>query len=104
MKIIIDKQVDLAIHNFYEVSVRLHPSLDIAIVNAKINRLYDAIAELGQTHGIYPFARLKKSWIEANYHEMIAEDFHFAYREEMDEDGEQYIVVYDAVHSLLYYE
>jgi len=103
MRVVIDRQVDQSIHDFYWVSMWLHPTLDYETVSAKVNRLYDAIESLQRMHSIYPEARLKQSWIELGYREMIVEDFHIAYRLETDLDGEQYVAVYDAVHSLLYH-
>ena len=41
--------------------------------------------------------------IEESVHQSILEFFHIAYKVETDEDGEQYVAVYDAVHSKLYY-
>ena len=101
MRVIIDKQVDVSISEFYAVSMVLHPSLDRETVRKKVNRLYDAIQMLGLFPGIYPMAQVKQGWIDAGYREMIAEDFHFAFRVENTESGEQVVAVYDAVHSLL---
>lgn len=71
--------------------------------NGKIERLTGAMSDLGKHPFIYADARLKKSWVDAGYKETIVEDFHIAYKVETDEDGEQYVAVYDAVHSKLYY-
>ena len=103
MRVVIDKQVDQSIHDFYWVSMCLHPTLDYAVVVAKVNRLYDAIEGLKYTYSIHPQARLKRNWIELGYSEMFVEDFHIAYRVEEDLDGETYVAVYDAVHSYLYH-
>ena len=103
MRVVIDRQVDISIHEFYGVSMCLHPSLDYQTVAAKVNRLYDAMEDLQRTFSIHPMARLKQSWIELGYHEMIVEDFHIAYRVEEDADGEQYVAIHDAVHSFLYH-
>ena len=103
MRVVIDRQVDQSIHDFYWASMCLHPTLVFNTVSAKVNRLYDAMESLQHTYSIYPEARLKQSWIELGYKEMIVEDFHIAFRIETDMDGEQYIAIYDAVHSLLYH-
>ena len=103
MKVIIEEQVHQSILEFYAISMHLHPSLDEETVMAKVERLTGAMCDLGKNPGIYAEARLKKSWIEARYRETIVEDFHIAYRIEVDEDGEEYVTVYDAVHSKLYY-
>ena len=103
MKVIIEEQVHQAILEFYAISMKLHPSLDEDTVMGKVNRLIGAMYDLGKHPGIYAEARLKKSWIAAGYRETIVEDFHIAYRVETDEEGEQYVAIYDAVHSKLYY-
>ena len=103
MKVIIEEQVHQSILEFYAISMRLHPTLDEEIVMAKVERLVGAMNDLGKHPFIYADARLKKSWIESGYKETIVEDFHIAYKVETDEDGEQYVAVYDAVHSKLYY-
>ena len=89
MKVIIEEQVHQAILEFYAISMRLHPTLDEETVLAKVERLIGAMYDLGK----HPFI----------YEETIVEDFHIAYRVETDEDGEQYVAIYDAVHSKLYY-
>ena len=103
MKVIIEEQVRQCILEFYAVSMRLHPTLTEETVMAKIERLTGAMNDLGKHPFIYADARLKKSWVAAEYKETIVEDFHIAYRVETDEVGEQYVAVYDAVHSKLYY-
>lgn len=103
MKVIIEEQVYQSILEFYAISVRLHPTLDEETVMAKIERLVGAMNDLGKHPFLYAEARLKKSWIASEYRETIVEDFHIAYKVETDEDGEQYVAVYDAVHSKLYY-
>ena len=104
MKVIIEEQVHQSILEFYAISMRLHPTLDEATVMAKVERLIGAMNELNKFCFIYADARLKQSWKEAGYKEMIVEDFHIAFRIERDEDGEEYVTVYDAVHSLLYHD
>lgn len=104
MQVIIEKEVTTAITDFYAVSMMLHPTLDRQTVVNKANRLYDAIEAIGLMPNIYPKARLKQSWIDAGYQEMIAEDFHFAFRVEQMPNGEMGVVVYDACHSLLYHD
>ena len=104
MKVIIEQQVRLSILEFYAVSMQLHPTLDKATVQAKVERLIASMQDLERFYYIYPLARLKQSWQAAGYREMIVENFHIAFRIESDADGEQYVVIHDAVHSLLYYE
>ena len=103
MQVIIEREVVSAITDFYAVSLMLHPTLDRQTVIDKVNRLYDAVDMLGIMPNAFPKARLKQSWIDAGYREMIAEDFHFAFRVEQLYNGEKTVVVYDACHSLLYH-
>ena len=104
MKVIIEQHVRLSIIEFYAVSMQLHPALDEATVQAKVDRLIASMYDLERFYFIYPLARLKQSWQAAGYREMIVENFHIAFCIEQDEDGEQYVVVHDAVHSLLFHD
>ena len=100
----IDKNVHVQIAEFYAISMSLHPTLDKATVERKKSRLYAAIRELEIYATIYPKARYKQSWIDAGYHEFIAEDFHFAYKiYKIEETGESVAYIVDACHSLLYH-
>ncbi|MCQ2324191.1 MAG: hypothetical protein MJZ53_05005 [Paludibacteraceae bacterium] len=103
MKVIIEKQVEESILEFYVVSMQLHPTLDWGTVTAKVARLYAAMKQLETLYSVFPKARLKSSWVESNYREMIVEDFHVAYRVEFTEDEGEIVHVHDAVHSLLYH-
>jgi len=78
-----------------------HITLSETIVEAKKNRLLEALDSLGDFPNLYPLARLKASWRKRGYRECIFEDFHFAY-EIVEVDNEHLIAVSDAVHSLLY--
>ena len=103
MKVFIDKAVHEKIVSFYEAAMNHHITLDEATVLKKIDRLYDALESLGIYAEFYPIARLKSDWISKGYQEFICEDFHFAYRIYVLEDGERIVRVHDAVHSLLYH-
>lgn len=103
MRIIIDEKVHQSIEDFYRAAMNKHITLTYQTVEDKKNRLYDSIEDLKYNHRIYPKARLKQEWIDAEWQEFICEDFHFAYESGYDESGEEVIYVYDAVHSLLYY-
>ena len=83
MKVIIEEQVHQSILEFYAISMRLHPTLTEETVMAKIGRLIGAMNDLGKHPFIYADARLKKSWIAAEYKETIVEDFHIAYSVEL---------------------
>ena len=104
MRVFIRRRVHAAIKAFYGASILLHPTLDRATVQAKEQRLYEAIRGLKKYAGIHPKARVKRSWIDAGYYELIVEDFHFGYSIEQTSKGESIVIVQDAVHSLLNYD
>lgn len=104
MKIIIEPRVHQAIDNFYDAAILSHwHTLSYETVEKKKQRLYDGIRSLTEYHAIFGGARERQEWIRKGWHEFICEDFHFAYEYGVDEDGEETIIVRDAVHSLLYY-
>lgn len=103
MRVFIDKAVHEEIVSFYEAAMNHHITLDEATVLKKIDRLYDAMESLGTYAEIYPIARLRSDWISKDYQEFICEDFHFAYKIYVLEDGERIVRVHDAVHGLLYH-
>lgn len=102
MKIFIDQKVHKEIEHFYDIALQKHEALDEMTVLKKINRLYEALESLSIFAYIYPFARLKKEWIQEGYREFICEDFHFAYKIYKLENGTEIVRIHDAVHSLLY--
>lgn len=103
MKVFIDKKVQETIQEFYDNALSLHITLDESTVNRKIDRLYDAMYDMGKYAHIYPLARYKNDWIEKQYHEFIVEDFHFAFKIYRLSNGEDIVRIHDAVHSLLYH-
>lgn len=102
MKVIIDNRVVMAIDEFYEAAMSHHISMGEEVVIAKKQRLIDALNSLDKFYQVYPVARLKKQWIKAGWKEFICEDFHFAYEVCVNELGESFVWVRDAVHSLMY--
>ncbi len=103
MKVIIDKKVQTSIQDFYDAAMERHITLSYTSVIDKMNRLYDSLEDLGKIPSLYAKSRLKEDWVKAGWREYICEDFHFAYEICTDDDGEDYVWVHDAVHSLLYY-
>lgn len=103
MIVIIDMRVHESIEKFYESALRLHPALDVVTVEQKKERLYAALKLLEKNPYIFPLARYKREWRAKRYRELIAEDFHFAFKIHNDVDGTPYVLVYDATHSLLYH-
>jgi hypothetical protein len=103
MQVLISKIVHLAIEDFYDIALKRHPALDEETVMKKVERLYSAMESLGKYAHIYPLARYKREWVKKGYKEFICEDFHFAYRIVENESGEEFALIEDACHSLLYH-
>lgn len=103
MRVVIDKRVHEQIEEFYSISMALHPMLDEQTVLLKKERLYAAIRELSKYANIFPLARVRRSWIDEGFREMVCEDFHFAFDIVDTDNGETIVYVFDAVHSLLNY-
>ena len=100
----IDNNVHAQIDDFYFASIMMHHTLSEEIVQAKKERLYNALRSLKDYAHIYPKARYKRAWRDAGYREFIAEDFHFAYEIFIiEETGEEVAYIVDACHSYLYY-
>ena len=104
MNVYIDKLVHQQIIEFYEVAMAKHITLDEVTVSHKIDRLYDALNNLGLYAMSFPLARLKQGWIANGYREYLYDDFHFAYQIYEREDGTQIVRVHEACHSFLYHE
>lgn len=105
MRVIIDKQVDTIIREFYTEALRLHPTLDSQTIILKIHRLYDSLEILGRFPHIYAVAQFRDEWKEKEYRVLVCEDFLFAYKVYDDPTtGTQYVYIHDAVHSLLYHD
>ena len=103
MRVLISRRVHLAIEEFYDIALQLHPALDEETVMRKMERLYEAVESLSEYAHIYPRARYKSEWVRKGYKEFICEDFHFAYMISEDEYDEEQVLIEDACHSLLYH-
>lgn len=103
MRVVIDSKVHASIQEFYDAAMMRHATLDFQTVQKKITRLYDSLETLGSYPALYAKARLKEDWVASSWREYICEDFHFAYEICEDDNGEDYVWVRDAVHSMLYY-
>ena len=103
MQVYISKRVHQAIEEFYDIALQRHPALDEKTVVKKMQRLYDAMESLSDFAYIYPLARYKSEWIKKGYKEFICEDFHFAFNIAENEYGEEFVLIEDACHSLLYH-
>lgn len=104
MKVIIEAQVQQNLRQFYDASLRLHPSLDEATVTNKIIRLYEAINSLRSFPYKHPVSSFNRTWIANGYRDLVVEDIHIAYEIAEFEDGEAFVHVVDAEHSLLHHD
>lgn len=103
MKVIIEAQVQQSLRQFYDASLTLHPSLDETTVINKINRLYVAINGLRSFPYKYPLSTYNRTWIANGYRDLVVEDIHIAYEIAEFENGEAFVRVVDAEHSLLHH-
>ena len=105
MRVVIDSKVQESLDEFYAISLRLHPGLDESTVMHKLERLYASLEALGNSPYLYNrYAQYKKEWKEKMYRVYSTEDIIFAFTIALDDSGETYIRVHDAVHSLLYHD
>ena len=103
MRVIIHNEVHDVLVDFYEFAKNKYITLDASVVIHKMQRIYDALGELGRYAYVCPKARLRKDWIDKGYQECLIEDFHFAFEICLDEEsGEEFVYVHEACHSLLY--
>ena len=103
MRVVLSNKVHLSIQEFYDAAMERHITLTYETVYMKLDRLYSSLESLGTFPALYAKARLKEEWIKSGWREYICEDFHFAYEICTDENGEDFVWVREAVHSLLYY-
>lgn len=104
MDVYIDDRVHQVLKEFYQAAMLKHPTLDVVVVQRKVERLYNKVDSLGRFASSLPLARVKTDWIARGYREYIVEDFHFAYQIYTDDaSGDSYVYVHDACHSLLYH-
>jgi len=104
MKVIIESHVQQTLRQFYDVAMTLHPTLDEVTVENKILRLYEEINSLRLFPYKHPIATINRSWIASGYRDLVVEDVHIAYEVAEFEDGENFVHVVDAEHSLLHHD
>lgn len=104
MRVIIDNNALEGIKAFYRAAMATHITLDEYTVVNKINRLFDAIEDLGNSPNKYPKARHIKKWIEQGCRDFVFEDLHTAYKIVQLDTGERIVYVIDVCHSLLYHD
>lgn len=101
MKVIISQLVRARIKEFYDYAMKNHITLSEETVEKKELRMYKELQTLGHAQG-FRKARLNKKWASYGWHEFVCEDFLFAYEVVRNKEGERYVIVHDAEHSLLY--
>lgn len=102
MKVIVSPIVRIKINEFYKAAMRNHSSLSEETVLKKADRMFKGLQNLSLTQG-FSEARLHQEWKSNGWRELVIEDFHFAFEVVDNIDGEQIVVVRDAIHSLLYH-
>ena len=102
MKVLIKPLVRERLDEFYEAAMKCHITLSEDTVLAKKERLIDSLSTLETMQG-FPLSRCNDVWQQKGWHDFLCEDFHFAYELAQDEEGNDVVVVQDAVHSLLYH-
>lgn len=103
MKVVIEKHVEDVLWDFYDVAMRLHPSLDEVTVARKIERLFEEIQSLRLFPYQHSVATFNRSWIASGYRDLVVEDIHIAYEIAAFDTGELFVHVVDAEHSLLHH-
>jgi len=103
MIVYIDNKVYAVLDNFYEISMRNHITLDYSTVEAKINRLEQAMYEFSKYAESFHRTPYRRDWQTAGYYEYYYEGFHFAYKVYQLPSGEKVLYFHDAVHDSLNY-
>ncbi len=98
----IDDGVFLDITEFYKFSLKKHPALDEVTVLKKEQRLIRALKDLGKYALTDDTPVRHIPWIRKGYKDYYVEGFHFGYKIETLPSGEQVVVVYEALHELLF--
>ena len=102
MKVLVKPLVRERLDEFYEAAMKHHITLGEETVLAKKERLISALSTLETIQG-FSKARYNDMWKQNGWHDFICEDFHFAYELAQDEEGNDVVVVQDAIHSLLFH-
>ncbi len=102
MEVRIEEEVFQALTEFYEYSLRKHPTLDEATVVKKEQRLINALLGLGGHASSHHQAVRHIPWVHKGYMDFPYEGFHFGYKIETLPSGEKVVVVYEACHDLMF--
>ena len=102
LEVRIDDGVFLDLTEFYKFSLKKHPALDEAVVIKKEQRLIRALKDLGK-YALTDHKDVRRLlWAQKGYKDYYVEGFHFGYRIEILPSGERVVVVYEALHELLF--
>ena len=102
LEVRIEDEVFEDIKDFYEFSLKKHPALDEATVIKKEQRLVLALKNLGK-YALTDHREVKHLiWVRKGYKDYYVEGFHFGYKIETLPSGERVVVVYEALHELLF--
>lgn len=99
----IEDEVYLDLTDFYEYNLKKHPTLDEATVLKKEQRLIKALMDLGR-YALTDYKQVKHlPWVIKGYKDYYYDGFHFGYKIETLPSGERVVVVYEAIHELLFF-
>jgi len=102
LEVRIDDGVFLDLTEFYEISLKKYPTLDEATVLKKEQRLIRALKDLGK-YALTDHREVRHLlWIQKGYKDYYVDGFHFGYKIETLPSGESVVVVYEALHELLF--
>ena len=103
MKVFLDDKVHSAIDRFYDIALEKYVhTLSLETVLNRKRKIYAGLELLSNPCVKFRSARRRKDWQVRGYYEYLCEGFIFAYKVYMDENGEPYVWVHDAVHGSLY--
>ena len=102
LEVRIDDGVYLDLTEFYQFSLKKHPALDEATILKKEQHLIRALKNLGK-YALTDHKEVRHLlWAQKGYKDYYVEGFHFGYRIETLPSGKEVVVVYEALHELLF--
>ena len=102
LEVRIDDGVYLDLTEFYKFSLKQHPALDEITVLNKEQRLIRALKDLGK-YALTDHREVRHlPWARKGYKDYYVDGFHFGYKIETLPSGEKVVVVYEALHELLF--
>ena len=104
MRVIVRDKVYEALDEFYAVSMKRHPTLDLQTVLNKENRLFEALQSLGENYFLCREPRYILDWRRKGYKDFMYENFHFAFHVAVLPTGEMVVAVEDVRHDLMFHD